>query len=204
MKKLKGIVLVVVGVLCLAVGASGQEASVVVHPDGLKFANGETFMVIESVGTAADIISNIEANVKIKINSKNISVEVLNDVVLIKDFIPGYTKTDKSSGSAYQLDIFYKVTVEVKDGRYKINVPELDIAANQKYDGFAVMANPGVEFTMTMGFSGKRDIWNNREKKLFIFDEKGKLVEKSTKDKLEKDLSGLMKLIVGEKTMSDW
>ncbi|WP_166336731.1 hypothetical protein [Sphingobacterium chungjuense] len=151
---LRSILLILTFALYTTFHAVAQDATVFVSPDGLKFANGETYIVVESTGTAADIISNIEANVKTKSNSKNITVEVLNDAVVIKDFISGYTKTDKSAGSAYQLDLYYKMMVEVKDGRYKINLPELDIAANQKCDGFAVVTNSGVQFTLTMGFSG--------------------------------------------------
>ncbi len=55
-----------------------------------------------------------------------------------------------------------------------------------------------------MGFSGKRDVWNNREKKLYIFDEKVKLVEQSTKDKLEKDLSRIVDIVADQTKKSDW
>ncbi|WP_133228372.1 hypothetical protein [Sphingobacterium corticibacter] len=201
---LRSILVTITFALYTTFDVAAQDASVFVSPDGLKFANGQIFIVVETGDSKDEIISNIVANVKTKSNSKYITVEVLNDAIVIKDFIPGYTKTDKSAGSAYQLDLSYKMLVEVKDGRYKINVPELDIAANQKYDGFAVVANSGVQFTLTMGFSGKRDVWNNKEKKLFIFDEKGKLVEKSTKDKLEKDLSRVVDLVADQTKKSDW
>ncbi|MCL8000651.1 hypothetical protein M8994_20900, partial [Brucella sp. 21LCYQ03] len=67
--------MLVAAYMFLAISARGQDASIVVHPDGLKFANGETYMVVESSGTAAEITSAIERSVKTKSNSKNLTVE---------------------------------------------------------------------------------------------------------------------------------
>ncbi|MCL7987751.1 hypothetical protein M8998_07355 [Sphingobacterium sp. lm-10] len=196
--------MLVAAYMFLAISARGQDASIVVHPDGLKFANGETYMVVESSGTAAEITSAIERSVKTKSNSKNLTVEVLDDAVIIRDFVPGYTKTDRLFGSAYLLDLTYKVLVEVKDGKYRINAPELTIAANQKNDGIVGIVNTGYDFTISMELTESSSAKKSKDVKFFIFNKRGKLVEKSTKEKLEKDLSDIVGLVADQAKKADW
>lgn len=177
--------------------------SIVVTPAGIEFKSGEKYVVVESDKPAKETTNQIIKNLRKFHNSKNLKMDTIGDVLVVTDFIPGYTKTDKSSGSAYLLDLLYKISVDVKDGKFRINAPTVNIAANQKYESDAVIVNKGVQFTIDMGFKGKRDVWDNKAKKLFIYDEKDKLVEKSTKDKLERDLSDAIGLIIRQEK-SEW
>lgn len=177
--------------------------SIVVTPAGIEFKSGEKYVVVESDKPAKETTNQIIKNLRKFHNSKNLKIDTIGDVLVVTDFIPGYTKTDKSSGSAYLLDLLYKISVDVKDGKFRINAPSVNIAANQKYESEAVIVNKGVQFTIDMGFKGKRDVWDNKAKKLFIYDEKDKLVEKSTKDKLERDLSDLIGIIISQEK-SEW
>ena len=179
-------------------------AQVVVTQSGLTFNNGEQYVIVENNLPANENINQIVRAIKAKHKSPNIKVETENNLIIITDFTSGYTKTDKKAGSAYLLDLSYKFVIEVKDNRFRINVPTIDISANQQYDSNAVVANKGVQFVMTMEFKGKSDVWNSDHKKLFIFDEKGKLVEKSTKQKLERDLSAVVVIITEPSNNSDW
>lgn len=177
--------------------------SIVVTPAGIEFKSGEKYVVVESDKPAKETTNQIIKNLRKFHNSKNLKMDTIGDVLVVTDFIPGYTKTDKSSGSAYLLDLLYKISVDVKDGKFRINAPTVNIAANQKYESDAVIVNKGVQFTIDMGFKGKRDVWDNKAKKLFIYDEKDKLVEKSTKDKLERDLSDAIGIIIRQEK-SEW
>ncbi|GEM_PF-1805673 len=177
--------------------------SIVVTPAGIEFKSGEKYVVVESDKPAKETTNQIIKNLRKFHNSKNLKIDTIGDVLVVTDFIPGYTKTDKSSGSAYLLDLLYKISVDIKDGKFRINAPSVNIAANQKYESDAVIVNKGVQFTIDMGFKGKRDVWDNKAKKLFIYDEKDKLVEKSTKDKLERDLSDAIGIIIRQEK-SEW
>lgn len=178
-------------------------SQIIVTEAGLSFANGEKFMIVENNKTAAEIINHITTAIKSKHQSPNIKIEVQDDLILITDFISNYTKTDKAAGSAYMLDLSYKFVINVRDNRFRINIPTFEISAGQKYDSHAVVVNQGVQFLMTMEMKGKNAVWNNRHKKLFIYNEKGKLVEQSTKDKLEHDFSSIIKIIT-EQEEADW
>lgn len=186
------------------IGQPISDREIIVGPDGISFKNGEKFIVVESGKSTSEIANYISKNIKKSDHSKNLKIESEDGAIIITDFIPGYTKTDKSSGSAYLLDLYYKIVIDVKDNKYRINVPLIHIAANQKYESDAVIVNKGVQFTVDMGIKGKRDVWNNKEKKMFIYDEKDKLIEKSTKEKLEKDLSKIVGLISSENDNSNW
>lgn len=177
--------------------------SIVVTSAGIEFKSGEKYVVVESDKPAKETTNQIIKNLRKFHNSKNLKIDTIGDVLVVTDFIPGYTKTDKSSGSAYLLDLLYKISVDVKDGKFRINAPSVNIAANQKYESDAVIVNKGVQFTIDMGFKGKRDVWDNKAKKLFIYDEKDQLVEKSTKDKLEHDLTEIIS-ILAKQDVSEW
>ncbi|WP_160067597.1 hypothetical protein [Sphingobacterium bovisgrunnientis] len=190
--------------LVTIVSFKSYSQQVVINPEGINFTNGKNDIIIENNKLAKESISQIVKNVKSKHQSQYIKIDTEDDVIIINDFIPGYTKTDKAAGSAYLLDLSYKITVDIKDNKYRVNAPIVNISANQKYDGHAVSVNQGVQFTIEMGIKGKRDMWSNSAKKLYIYDEKDKLIEKTTKEKLEKDLSKILNIIIDQSDKSDW
>jgi hypothetical protein len=193
-------VLLCLVVVCISLSSYAQ--TIKVTPNGLMFFNDETFLIKENEFSQKENIDNIISTIKSNYSSQNIKIELLGDQIFIKDFITGYTKTDKMAGSAYLLDLSYSVTIDVEDNKIRIHIPIFDISANQKYES-NVSPNKGVQFTMTMGIKGKNNVWNSRNKQLFIYNEKDKLIEKTTKEKLEKDLSKLIDIIVNSKK-SDW
>ncbi|MBD1434847.1 hypothetical protein H8B06_18635 [Sphingobacterium sp. DN00404] len=193
--------------LVVSLVAMGQDANtkiITVTPNGLEFKNGEAQMVVENNMPATETISQIVKSLKTKHQSQYLKIDAGDDIIIIDDFVPGYTKTDKAAGSAYLLDMSYKITVDVKDNRFRINIPTIIISANQKYDGHAVPVNKGIQFTMEMGIKGKRDMWNSIVKKLFIYDEKDKLIEKRTKELLERDLSSIINIILSQESDQNW
>jgi hypothetical protein len=138
-----------------------------------------------------DLLDKVQNAIKQKSTSQNLKVEKLDSTQLsVSDFISGYTKTDKLAGSAYLFDLTYKIIIEFRDGRIKINAPAFEIGSNNdsKMDidaGHGNKVQTKNQFALTMGIIGKNDMWNSSHKKCYIFNEKGKLVEKKTKAKLE-------------------
>lgn len=197
MKKL----LLIVMAVCACIIVNAQ--SIKVTPNGLLFSTGEKYLIVENEFTQKENMDNIVSEIKSNCQSPNIKVEQFEDKIFISDFVAGYTKTDKNAGSAYLLDFSYKISIDVKDGKIRINLPIFEISSNQKYDSHAVVANKGVQFSMSMGIKGKSDIWNSKNKALFIFNEKDKLIEKTTKDKLEKDFSSIIDIVISAKKV-DW
>lgn len=168
-----------------------------ITPTGLTPQNNQDYIVISVDGaTAGEIVSAIKVGIKSKNPSSALKFEEpVDNTIIISEFIPGFTKTDKTAGSAYLLDLSYSITLNIKDGKIKFNVPVFQIASNQQYDGQTVITNKGVQFVMSMGIKGKPDIWNDREKKLFIYNDKDKLIEVSTKEKLENLFNSYIELL---------
>ena len=184
------------------IGDGSQK--ILVSPNGIVFEDGEKFIIVQRSGDKDEIIKTISTNVKKYAKGDNLSVDNHGESLIITAYFPGYTKTDKMAGSAYMLNMSNRITIDVKDGRYKVNAPEVVISSEQRYEPDAVILNKGTQFKMTMGIKGKRDVWNSREKKLFIYDEKDKLIEKSTKEKLEKDLSDIIDIITSTQNNDNW
>lgn len=202
-------VLMLLGVFVSLNGQEIDKNNIVVTPNGLTFNNGENYIIIENGKPERETIKEILSNINTKHLSKNLKIDTLNNTIVINDFISGYTKTDKMAGSAYMLDLAYKITVDVKDNKFKVNAPVIRIASTQKNDSDGlilgnVIFNSTSQFAMEMGIKGKRDVWDSKEKKMFIFDQKDKLIEKSTKAKLEKDLSAIIDIIIDQKDNSNW
>jgi hypothetical protein len=150
--------------------------------------------------SASELLEKIQTAIKQKSTSQNLNVEKIDDAQLsVSDFIPGFTKTDKFAGSAYLFDLTYKIIIEFRDGRIKINAPVFEISSKNEFKNKN-------EFLLSMGLKGKNDIWSNDHKKFFIFNEKGKLVEKKTKAKLETLFNNYLNIIVsGTKPQNeDW
>lgn len=186
---------------------TGQEVSknqVLVSPEGITFGDKERYIVVESRMPQKETVNDIVKSLKTKHSSKYLRIDTIDNTIIVNDFIPGFTKSDKTAGSAYLLDLSYKLTIDVKANRYRINAPAIIISANQKYESDAVIYNKGVQFTVDMGIKGKRNVWNNRAKTMYIFDEKDKLIEKSTKDKLQKELSTIVNIISSQVENKTW
>ncbi|MCS4164453.1 hypothetical protein [Sphingobacterium sp. BIGb0116] len=196
--------LVLIGFSANLIGQENARYQVVVTPNGINFNNSEKYIVIENDISKNDQIKLIEKNLNSKHLSKHLKFDVTDDAITLTDYKPGYTKSDKTAGSSYLLDLTYKISIDVKDNMFRINVPLINISANQKYESDAVTFNKGVQFPVTMEIKGKRDVWNSKEKKMFLYDEKDKLIEKSTKEKLEKDLSDLIKIIADQSGSANW
>ncbi|MGJ1414072.1 hypothetical protein [Sphingobacterium multivorum] len=197
-------VLFTFGVLGIARGQDIEKKQIVVSPHGITFGNDDTTIVIESGKPQKETVSTIIKNLKTKHLSKNLRIDTIDNAIIINDYIPGFTKSDKTAGSAYLLDLTYKIAIDVKDDRFRINAPSVKISANQKYESDAVTFNKGVQFTVEMGIKGKRDVWNKKAKTMFIYDEKDKLIEKGTKDKLEKELSSIINTITNQSSNLTW
>ncbi|QQT60083.1 hypothetical protein I6I97_12485 [Sphingobacterium multivorum] len=196
--------LVLIGFSANLIGQENSKYQVFVTPNGITFNNQEKYLVIENDRSKSDQIKLIQKNLNSKHLSKHLKFDVTDDAITLTDYKPGFTKSDKTAGSAYLLDLTYKISIDVKDNMFRINAPLINISANQKYESDAVIFNKGVQFPVTMEIKGKRDVWNSKEKKMFIYDEKGKLIEKSTKEKLEKDLSDLIKIIADQSGSANW
>ncbi|MNK26449.1 hypothetical protein D3C87_447860 [compost metagenome] len=197
-------VLLLLGGLGIVKGQELKKNQIVVSPHGITFGNDETTIVVESGMPQKETVNAIIKNLKTKHLSKNLRIDTIDNTIIVNDYIPGFTKTDKTAGSAYLLDLSYKISIDVKDDKYRINTPSIKISANQKYESDAVIANKGVQFTLDMGIKGKRDVWNKKAKTMFIYDEKDKLVEKGTKDKLEKNLNALIGIIIDQTSKANW
>src|SRR5690606_26536592 len=104
--------------LVTIVSFKSYSQQVVINPEGINFTNGKNDIIIENNKLAKESISQIVKNVKSKHQSQYIKIDTEDDVIIINDFIPGYTKTDKAAGSAYLLDLSYKITVDIKDNKY--------------------------------------------------------------------------------------
>lgn len=174
-------------------------AQITVTPNGLKYGDKD-YTVIETTDTSANLIASVEEIIKTKCQSTSIVVSRTKaDQLIISDLVQGFTKTDKAAGSAYLFDLSYRVVMDFKEGRIRVNTPIISIGSQDRF------LDNNNQFVLTMGFSGKNDVWSNDEKKFFIYNQKGKLIETSTKNKLEGLFNGLTALIIDNLNQSnDW
>lgn len=181
------------------------QDSLAVTPKGILSSTGNSYIVINIDGlTSSEIMGKLKVDIKRNNPSPELKIEEVSpNTLIVSDLIPGFTKTDKTAGSAFLLDLSYNITFDIKDGKVRYNTPVFTIAANQKYDSQAVIVNKGVQFTVSMGIIGKADLWNSKAKKFFIFSEKGKLIEKSSKEKLEKLFNSYIQIIQNATKASD-
>lgn len=184
------------------IGKSQDQAQISVNPNGLAFQNGSQSIIIANTKSAMEIKQDIIRNLKISHQSRFLKIDSAKDVLIVSDFIPGYTKSDKFPENAYQLDLFYKIVVDIKDNKFRVHLPTITIASNQKYEYDGL--NKRIQFSINMAIRGKREAGSNIEKQLFIFNEKDKLIEKITKERLEQDLSAIVRLIIDQSEAPNW
>lgn len=184
---------------------SYTQDSFTVTPKGILSSTGNSYIVINIDGlTSSEIIGKLKVDIKRNNPSPELKIEEISpNTLIVSDLIPGFTRTDKTTGSAFLLTLSYNITFDIKDGKVRYNAPVFTIAANQKYDSQAVLVNDGVQFTVSMGIIGKAKLWNSKAKKFFIFSEKEKLVEKSSKEKLEKLFNSYIQIIQNTTQVSD-
>lgn len=172
--------------------------SLEVTPDGLRYGENE-YIVIEAGDTSIDqLVSLVSSAIKTKHQSPTIEVEKSKEnQLIVSDLVKGFTKTDRKAGSAYLFDLNYKFTIDFKDGRIRISIPVISIGSQNKF------YSNNNQFKLSMGIIGKSDVWSNDEKKFFIYNEKGKLVEKSTRGKLENLFNELNEVITNSIASND-
>jgi len=192
--------------MCLFLANVSAQDSFSVKPDGVSDANGNNFIVIAVDGLQAD---KIKSGLVTAIKSKNLSSSLKIDepdsnTLIVSDKIAGFTKTDKSAGSAYTFDLLYSIIFNIKDGKVKYNVPTFEMASDQQYNSHTSILSNGIRFKMIMGIKGKDDVWNSKEKKYFIYNEKDKLIEKSTKEKLETLFNSYIPIVQSISKSQDW
>lgn len=173
--------------------------NITVTPEGMKYGD-KTYTVIETGDTSTTLISTVENSLKTKMQSTTAVISMTQDNQLIlSDIVAGFTKTDKAAGSAYLFDLSYKVVIDFKAGRIRVNTPIITIGSQDRY------LDNNNSFVLSMGFAGKNDVWSSDEKKFFIYNEKGKLIEKSTKSKLETLFNGINQIIIDSTNQNnDW
>lgn len=192
---MKKIVLLIIN-LCALMFAHAQ--SLEVTPKGLMYGENE-YIIIEADSISADqLIALVNNAIKTKHQSPTIKVEKSkDDQLIVSDLVKGFTKTDKRAGSAYLFDLAYKFTIDFKEGKIRVSIPIISIGSQNKF------YSNNNQFKLSMGITGKNDIWSNNEKKFFIYNEKGKLSEKTTKEKLEKLFNELNEVITNSITSND-
>ena len=188
--------------MCLFLANVSAQDSFRVKPDGVSDANGNNFIVIAVDGVSADkIVSGLKTIIKSKYPSPSLKIEEPDSTTLVvSDLITGFTRTDKARGSSFMLDLSYSIAFNIKEGKVKYNAPNFVIGSDVKYAIFAVVS----QFKISMGIKGKRDLGNKDNKKFFIYDEKDKLVEKSTKEKLETLFNSYIPIVQSVAKSQDW
>lgn len=192
---MKKIVLLIINLYALMFA---HAQSLEVTPEGLRYGENEYIIIEANNMSAAQLVELVNNVIKTKHQSPTIKVEKTKDnQLIISDLEKGFTKTDKRAGSAYLFDLAYKFTIDFKDGKIRVSIPVISIGSQNKF------YSNNNQFKLSMGISGKNDIWSNNEKKFFIYNEKGKLSEKTTKEKLEKLFNELNEVIVNSITSND-
>lgn len=138
------------------------------------------------------------------------TVEKKEGMIQITGSIPGFTKTDKAAGSAYLFDLNYRMTIEFKDGKLRVLAPVFSLGNQGEFNHssttMGITTKSKNEFVLSMEICGKNDIWSNKAKKFYIYDVKHKLVEKTTKAKLENVFNKYIEVLNSKinKEDADW
>lgn len=191
-------------VLLLGLGNINAQ-SFVIMPEGVTDGNGNTSIIIEENGMdVSQIKSAIKAAIKSNIISSQLKIEDVGNSIIVSDLKGGFTKTDGKAGSAYQFNLTYNITFDIKDGKVRYEAPKFILDASQKFNEHSQTWTSGTQFEITMGIQGKNDVWSNKEKKFFIYNQDNKLKEPTTKNKLEEVFNSYIPLLKNLSKVTEW
>ncbi len=187
MKKL----ILLLGVMLVTISANAQF---VLTPDGLRSSENieQDYIVIEADDkTASELYLISLANVrKFFVEYKHVAYRVTDKMITVKAEIPYCIgRTKRKTPWCLHLSL----VIEVKDGRVKINAP--NIKSIQTYNG-----------EMVMFVRKERVIFVGRANIYYIYNKGGKLKSKQAKETLENTVNSIFSDLIGELTATneDW